>query len=72
MTILGAIMYFISGCIILVLGICAVLLVIGITDPVKLDNMRQSLEKYVGHLQDKINGCKDELKSDKEDKGNEN
>lgn len=64
-------MYFISGCIILLLGICAVLLVIGITDPVKLDNMRQHLEKDLYYLQDKIHEHYNKSKSDKEDKGNE-
>lgn len=62
MTILGAIMYFISGCIILLLGICAVFLVIGITDPVKLDNIRQFLEKDKDKLQSELD------ESEKEDK----
>ena len=61
MTILEAIMYFISGCIILVLGICAVLLVIGITDPVKLDNIRRFLEKDKDKLQSELD------ESEKED-----
>jgi F0F1-type ATP synthase membrane subunit b/b' len=62
MTILGAIMYFISGCIILVLGIFAVFLVIGITDPVKLDNIRRFLEKDIDKLQSELD------ESEKEDK----
>ena len=66
MTILGAIMYFISGCIILVLGICAVLLVIGIKNPVKLDNIRRFLEKDIDKLQSELD------ESEKEDKNNEN
>ena len=66
MTILGAIMYFISGCIILVLGICAVLLVIGIKDPVKLDNIRRFLENDIDKLQSELD------ESEKEDNNNEN
>lgn len=62
MTILGAIMYFISGCIILVLGILAVFLVIGITDPVKLDNIKRFLENDKDKLQSELD------ESEKEDK----
>ena len=65
MTVLGAIMYFISGCIILVLVAFAVLLVIGITDPVKLDSIRRFLEKDKDRLQSELG----EL--EKEDKNNE-
>lgn len=61
MTILGAIIYFISGCIILVLGILAVFLVIGITDPVKLDNIKRFLEKDKDKLQSELD------ESEKED-----
>lgn len=62
MTILGAIMHFISGCTILVLGILAVFLVIGITDPVMLDNIKRFLENDKGKLQSELD------KSEKEDK----
>lgn len=62
MTVLGAIMYFIFGCIILILGAFAVILVIGITDPVKLDNIRRFLEKDMDRLQSELD------ESEKEDK----
>lgn len=55
-------MYFISGCIILVLGILAVFLVIGITDPVKLDNIKRFLENDKDKLQSELD------ESEKEDK----
>lgn len=62
MTVLGAIMYFIFGCIILILVAFAVILVIGITDPVKLDNIRRFLEKDIDKLQSELD------ESEKEDK----
>ena len=62
MTVLWAIMYFISGCIILVLGICAVFFFIFFTDPVKLDNIRRFLEKDMDRLQSELD------ESEKEDK----
>ena len=65
MTVLGAIMYFISGCIILVLVAFAVILVIGITDPVKLDNIRRFLEKDIDKLQSELD------ETEKEDNNNE-
>ena len=73
MTVFGIVIYFIVGCIfLLVVGVPLVFLIIGITDPVKLDNIRRYLERDSDRLQSMIDECDEEIKRNKEDKGNEN
>lgn len=63
MTVFGIVIYFIVGCIFLfVVGVPLVFLIIGITDPVKLDNIRRFLEKDIDKLQSELD------ESEKEDK----
>ena len=72
MTVFGIVIYFIVGCIfLLVVGVPLVFLIIGMTDPVKLDNIRRYLERDAGRLQSKIDECDEEIKRNKEDKNNE-
>lgn len=63
MTVFGIVIYFIVGCIfLLVVGVPLLFLIIGITDPVKLDNIRRFLEKDIDKLQSELD------ESEKEDK----
>lgn len=72
MTVFGIVIYFIVGCIFLfVVGVPLVFLIIGITDPVKLDNIRRCLERDADRLQSRIDECEEEIKRNKEDKNDE-
>lgn len=72
MTVFGIVIYFIVGCIFLfVVGVPLVFLIIGITDPVKLDNIRRYLERNADRLQNMIDECDEEIKRNKENKNNE-